>query len=99
MPPTFHRHHALGHSRTLHLARPRTIKILLDTAIAFDAAHHIPRTRTEPATAPSVFAQLGAKLQRTHARSHPPLLAAHRIRRRHSFVDSRSILVLLVHPR
>jgi hypothetical protein len=91
---SLHRHHSLDHCRALRLARPRTAEVLHHTPLALDAAHDLSRARTEPAVAPRVLAQLFARLQRPDARSHPPLLPTHRIRRCDSRMDSSRLLVL-----
>lgn len=75
----FHGDHSLDLCRPIRLARSSTVEILHDTAIALNTTHHFPRTSIKPAAAPCLLSQLCSELQRTNARSHPPLLATHRL--------------------
>jgi hypothetical protein len=96
---SLHCHYSLDHRCALCLARPCTAKVLYHTPLTLDAAHDLSRARTEPAIAPCVLAQFLARLQRPDARSHPPLLPTHRIRRCDSRMDSSRLLVLFEYSR
>jgi hypothetical protein len=92
-------HHTLDHGRAACIARARTTQVLHSTIIALGTPHYVSRARFEPATAPGLLTQLFARLQRTHARSHSPLVTTHCIRRCDSCLDSRWLLVLFIDTR
>jgi hypothetical protein len=74
-----HGYHSLDLCRPVRLARSGTVEALHDTALALNTTHHFPRTCIEPATAPRLLSQHRSELQRTNARSHPPIFPTYRV--------------------